>query len=323
MTVSDHTTHPSYPVSTSTLHNSTDDSYSLMQSKMAQVNINTTAPSSVINTNTCKAQSLLAQNITSAPLDNIPDPDANKTVNCKGKSGEPIVAVQEEHDVKLIAADCKVIDTLSKVPQDLIKFWHQRKYLFSKWDDGIWLDRESWFSVTPENIARKNANRLWEKGVRRAIDFFAGPGGNTIQLACRGMQVVHVDIVKERLVIARHNAKIYGVEKKITFVHADSYEMMEDFDEQTYGKMDAVFISPPWGGPEYRKYSGGGGYDMSILVRAINGTLSVSPNVSVLVPRTTTRLDVSKVMDVDFELEANEHRGRTKTKTLYFGNLMQ
>ena len=33
------------------------------------------------------------------------------------------------------------------------KFWAQRKRLFAKYDSGIKLDRESWYSVTPEAIA--------------------------------------------------------------------------------------------------------------------------------------------------------------------------
>jgi hypothetical protein len=33
------------------------------------------------------------------------------------------------------------------------KFWLQRYYYFSKFDKGIMMDNESWYSVTPEEIA--------------------------------------------------------------------------------------------------------------------------------------------------------------------------
>eukprot|EP01083_Nonionella_stella_P054138 143013_1 len=39
------------------------------------------------------------------------------------------------------------------------KYWAQRKRLFSKFDEGIQLDKESWYSVTPEAIATHIAQR--------------------------------------------------------------------------------------------------------------------------------------------------------------------
>ena len=43
--------------------------------------------------------------------------------------------------------------------EELKKYWFQRYRLFSKFDSGIWMDRESWFSVTPEKIAQHIAER--------------------------------------------------------------------------------------------------------------------------------------------------------------------
>lgn len=40
------------------------------------------------------------------------------------------------------------------VPQDLVKYWHQRQKIFSKYDEGIWLTDDAWFGVTPEPIAK-------------------------------------------------------------------------------------------------------------------------------------------------------------------------
>jgi trimethylguanosine synthase len=40
------------------------------------------------------------------------------------------------------------------------KYWAQRKRFFSKFDDGIKLDKESWYSVTPESIAGHTARRV-------------------------------------------------------------------------------------------------------------------------------------------------------------------
>ncbi len=47
-------------------------------------------------------------------------------------------------------------------PKDEVadKYWAQRKRLFSKFDEGLQLDRESWYSVTPEAIAEHIASRV-------------------------------------------------------------------------------------------------------------------------------------------------------------------
>jgi trimethylguanosine synthase len=37
---------------------------------------------------------------------------------------------------------------------ELARFWKKRYYLFSKFDRGIKIDDESWYSVTPEPMAK-------------------------------------------------------------------------------------------------------------------------------------------------------------------------
>ena len=51
--------------------------------------------------------------------------------------------------------------------------------LFSKYDAGIKLDDEAWFSTTPEIIAEYVAKRI---GGGVILDGFCGVGGNTIQV---------------------------------------------------------------------------------------------------------------------------------------------
>lgn len=40
------------------------------------------------------------------------------------------------------------------LPRKLWKYWMQRYTLFARFDDGVLLDEEGWFSVTPEAVAR-------------------------------------------------------------------------------------------------------------------------------------------------------------------------
>ena len=84
------------------------------------------------------------------------------------------------------------------------KYYAQRYRLFSRFDDGILLDEEGWYSVTPEVLAAHTAARFaacrsagCATGCARrrrssslvVVDGFAGVGGNAIQFALAGHQV--------------------------------------------------------------------------------------------------------------------------------------
>jgi hypothetical protein len=60
-----------------------------------------------------------------------------------------------------------------------ITFWYQRYYYYSRFDEGIQMDYESWYSVTPEELAKYIANLCVDKVV---VDGFCGSGGNVIQV---------------------------------------------------------------------------------------------------------------------------------------------
>ena len=121
----------------------------------------------------------------------------------------------------------------NRVPEDL----------FSLWNRGVRLDEEGRYSLTPERMAMDIAKRT-PKGI--VWDAFCGCGGNAIAFARQThiTKVIATDINKDRLAMARHNAKIYGVENKIDF---------RCVDMRTMQIKDAfVFVDPPWGpGDEY------------------------------------------------------------------------
>ncbi|KAL9267246.1 Trimethylguanosine synthase-like protein [Drosera capensis] len=56
----------------------------------------------------------------------------------------------------------------------------------SKFDEGVQMDGEGWFSVTPERIAEHHASHC---GGRVIIDAFAGVGGNAIQFARKNKHI--------------------------------------------------------------------------------------------------------------------------------------
>ena len=59
------------------------------------------------------------------------------------------------------------------------------------------------------------------------------------------VSVLAIDIDPVRLDLARHNAVVYNVADRIDFVQGDFLELAP----RLLG--DVVFLSPPWGGPDY------------------------------------------------------------------------
>jgi len=137
------------------------------------------------------------------------------------------------------------------------KYWAQRRRLFSRFDQGIQLDGEGWYSVTPEKIADHVAGRLGEiaasvmaEQAARALledpfamtscappgiivlDAFCGCGGNSIAFAKLPPSlvslVVCVDIDRAKLRMAAHNAAIYGIPpNRLLFIHSNSLDIIE------------------------------------------------------------------------------------------------
>lgn len=199
------------------------------------------------------------------------------------------------------------------------KYWRQRYRLFHKFDEGIRLDEEGWFSATPEKIARHIARRF--EGMHVVADLFSGPAGTMIQLAQNDSTaiVIGVENSLERIETARINSRVYSVEEKMDFVHGDAYEVMPMLAQ--HGCIEGIFMSPPWGGPAYSGASRNDTFDLNMFKDAVLGALSITPNVAVMVPRTVDERQAFELFGV-CEVERNYLAGRLKAKTLYFGDLM-
>lgn len=100
------------------------------------------------------------------------------------------------------------------------------------------LDDEGRKSLTPEALALTLGQRA--RGLR-VIDACAGAGGNAIGFARAGCSVVAIEIDPDRLAIANHNAKLYGVADRIEFIIGDARNIISK------QPADLLFIDPPWG----------------------------------------------------------------------------
>ena len=73
------------------------------------------------------------------------------------------------------------------------------------------------------------------------VDATCGAGGNSIAFARAGCAVTAVERDFDRLELARHNAKIYGVDRQIDFHCGDAVDLLPKL------KADVLFVDPPWG----------------------------------------------------------------------------
>ncbi|KAI8925527.1 RNA cap guanine-N2 methyltransferase-domain-containing protein [Entophlyctis helioformis] len=238
----------------------------------------------------------------------------------------------EDSDLFKFAGDRKVAWTVADIPKPLKKYWHQRFSLFSRYDDGIAMDYEGWFSVTPERIAEHIAERV---SCNIVIDAFCGVGGNSIQFAKTCSKVIAIDIDWVRLQCARHNAELYGVADKIEFIHGDFFKLAPGL------KADVVFLSPPWGGPEYLRADV---YDLEHMM-PVNGielydlSRQITPNIVYFLPRNVDHEQVRRLASRPVkndtpsastggggggvcEMEATRLNGRPKSYSVYFGDLV-
>ncbi|XP_049874551.1 trimethylguanosine synthase [Pectinophora gossypiella] len=236
---------------------------------------------------------------------------------------------EQKEDVGLVTAikrkrrqkRYKLDSDISEMPPELagdpkmIKYWKKRHSLFHRFDEGIKLDRESWFSVTPENVARHIANKYIYDVV---LDAFCGAGGNTIQFAMVSEKVIAIDIDPVKIEMARHNATVYGVADRIDFIVGDFFELAPRM------KADMVFLSPPWGGP---KYSENYKYDIETMLEPrpaselMRAARDINPNIALYLPRNTRTdqiVDLAKEAGCSVEVEQSYLDRRFVAITAYF-----
>lgn len=250
------------------------------------------------------------------------------------RDGIPSKRILQERDANKLLAEVNLMEELcnqsekillpgmvEEIHRDVVKYWLRRYSLFSRFDQGIKLDEEGLFSVTPEEIAKHQAAHC---GSGTVIDAFTGVGGNAIQFACMNFNVIAIDIDPKKIEYARHNAEIYGVAHKIDFIVGDFFQLAPTL------KADVVFLSPPWGGPEYIKAEK---YDIETMLRPADGfslfklALSVAPSVAYFLPRTVdvdqlARLSWLSSPPLPYEIEKNYIHDELKAVTAYYGKIV-
>ncbi|KAL0591741.1 hypothetical protein ABG067_000884 [Albugo candida] len=233
--------------------------------------------------------------------------------------GEMSVEIDTVQETFTKVADA--IDPPSYLQQDrsIIKFWRQRYQLFNRYDEGIEMDYESWYSVTPQAIAEHIAERV---RCGTVVDLFAGCGGNTIQLALTCHHVIAVEIDPDRIQKAKHNAKVYGVSDRIEWICGDALQVLSKL------QADVIFLSPPWGGLNYNRdlytledmmiNESCSGQDLFQLAVKITG------NIVYYLPKATSQDELQALVpEQSVSCDKVFLNGHEKVLVAYFGDLVR
>jgi len=189
------------------------------------------------------------------------------------------------------------------------KYWNKRFEHFSRFDEGIKIDKEGLYSVTPEKIALEIADLV--KG-ETIVDAFGGVGGNAIAFARKGKEVYCIELNKERKLFIENNTKVYGVEALVQTVQGDFFLKANTFGVKT------IFLDPPWGGPNYKE---------SRIFKLENfspdGTKILNyafQNFDEVILRVPTNFDFNELKKFDkrYYLQDNIINNRTISQTIYF-----
>lgn len=130
---------------------------------------------------------------------------------------------------------------------------------------------------------------------------FAGAGGNVIAfaLSTRWSHIIAIEKNPSVLACAQHNASVYGVSSKITWINDDSFSYLSSHASSIDLQKTVVFASPPWGGPGYKDYEM---FDLSkMLPYSLKDIYEVvkGMDIALYLPRQSDLNQIAKVVEVD------------------------
>lgn len=119
--------------------------------------------------------------------------------------------------------------------------WNLRYKLFSKFDEAK-VDAHGLYTMIPEKWALTVAN---EASGPNVLDVCSGLGSMSIAFARTGKSVTAIEIEADRVEMARHNARLYGVADRIEFRTQDI--TLPETLAALPRNIDTLWIDPPWG----------------------------------------------------------------------------
>ena len=204
----------------------------------------------------------------------------------------------------------------------MYRYFNKRHFLFSKFDKGIHIDTESWYSVIPEPVALYLLQRMKQNKVVRVFEPFCGVGGIAVHLAGNFQEYVANDIDTDKLDMLESNLQVYGKSPSCLKLINRDFLQVEPFPT------DALIICPPWGGISTEHYASLPLDDIMQpkLTAILKHALKFSQNMLLQMPKHTNirnliaalhRTALGSVFTVE-KIETNE---RCSQLFFYFGKL--
>jgi len=186
-------------------------------------------------------------------------------------------------------------------------YYVQRFYFFSLYDKGIQMDKESWYSVTPEEISEYIASIIPNSYNSTILDAFCGCGGNSISFSKKFKRVFANDLYEEKIGMTKNNAKVYNCPDNIIYFINDFLTLNLEGEN-----IDYVFLSPPWGGPEYKNEEI---YSLKKWIipdieKIIEKSLKISKNIMLYLPRNT---DLEELANIIYKYDKNDIESLSNT----------
>jgi hypothetical protein len=155
------------------------------------------------------------------------------------------------------------------------------------------MDKESWYSVTPEEISDYISSIIPDSLNSTILDGFCGCGGNIISFSKNFKKVFANDLFESKINMTKNNTKIYDCPDNIKYYNTDYFDLNLNNE-----KIDYVFLSPPWGGPEYKNDKT---YSMKKWInpdveKIIEKSLSFSKNIIFYLPRSTDLVELANLL---------------------------
>ena len=180
------------------------------------------------------------------------------------------------------------------------QYYVQRYYFFSLFDEGIQMDTESWYSVTPEEISEYISSIIPDSSDSTILDAFCGCGGNAIFFSKKFKKVIANDLFIEKINMTKNNTRIYNCPNNIEYHSVDFLKL--NLNEE---KIDYIFLSPPWGGPDYKNDSV---YSLKKWItpdidKIIQKSFKMCKNIILYLPRNT---DLKELADIIYKYDKEE-----------------
>lgn len=135
------------------------------------------------------------------------------------------------------------------------------------------------------------------------------------------LTVIAIDIDPKKIEMAKHNAGIYGVADRIEFIVGDFFQLAESL------KADVVFLSPPWGGPQYLKVDT---YDLEEHLQPVAASVmmekarQIASNIAIFIPRNSNTQQLTQLAGPggSVEIEQSFLDRKLIALTAYYGELI-